>query len=313
VDANSLRARVRRAWPCARDLVFTYRAGERDPRDFEAALPEIEVSPIAHAIFAKLAPGRALSAQAPVEGHTYDWGEDAACVTAEGDGILLADYAVRDRSRDDGPSRTVHHVLVRDDACVMLETGSTAQRVAQPRVVVQLSATADALDAVTDAVLELAPAFGLAFVERLDAPVRVVRGRRPSPAVRAFERVLACSANATAQEFAWIVIGMVPAWFDFAADKFEVQPSESVDLIWKRGQRSARVQLSSSRNIFCTATDGGTTVDEGKMSMHYTPSTEQYDDARRVLLCALRWLFDAVDELPADVLARIPAGRVFPR
>lgn len=318
VAASSLRARASSAWPCARDLVFTYRAGERDPRDFEAALPELEVAPIARAIFAKLAPGRALSALQPVDGHTYDWGDDAASVTTDGDGILVAAYAIRQGKRDDGPSRTVHHVVLRDDACVTVETGTAAQRVARPRLVVRLSATADALDAVTDAILELAPAFGLALAERIDAPVRVVHPRRPTGAVRAFEQVLACGGRPTAHQFAWIVIGLAPAWFDFAPDKFAVEPSEysSIDLVLtspRHPTRRARIQLSDSRNIFCTATDGDATVNRGLMSMHYTPSTEQYERARLALLCALRWLLPdhRVDELPPDVVARIPAGRVF--
>lgn len=319
MDVERLRARVLGPWPCARDLVFTYRAGERDPRDFEAALPEIELSALAHAMFAKLAPGQVLPALERAAGHTYDWGEDAACVTADGDGILIADYAVRER--DVGPSRTVHHVVVRDEACATLETGSAAQRVAQPRLVIRLSATVDAIDAATDAILELAPAFGLAFVERIDAPVRVVHPRRSSAAVRAFADVLACPGDpsATAHQFAWIVIGMVPTWFDFAADTFAVEPAahSSLDLVWKSPRhpsRRAHIRLSSSRVIDCVATDGGAIVDRGPMHMGYAPSAEQRERARLVVLCALRWLLHerASDELPADVIARIRPGRVFP-
>lgn len=318
---EGLRVRAVGPWPCACDLVFEYRAGERDPRDFEAALPEIELPAIAHAIFAKLAPGRVLPSLQRVDGHTYDWGEDAASVTAEGDGILVADYAMRERARDVAPSRTVYHVVIRHDACVTLETGSAAQRVARPRLVVRLSAAVDALDVASDAILELAPAFGLTFIDRIDAPVRVVHQRRTSAAVRAFAQVLACegSSSATAHQFAWIVIGMVPAWFDFAPDKFAVEPGEHswLHLVWKSPRhpnRSARIRLSSSRNIDCVATDGGAMVDRGIMSMHYTPSAEQHERARMVVLCALRWLLPdrSVDELPADVVARIRPGRVFP-
>ena len=318
---DRLRARASQAWPCARDLVFTYRAGERDPRDFEAALPDIELPPIAYAIFAKLAPGRALPALQAVDGHTYDWGEDAACMTAEGDGILVADYAMRERERDVGPSRTVYHVVIGDDACAAVETGSAAQRVAQPRLVVRLSASVDAIDAATDAILELAPAFGLAFVERIDTPVRAMHPRRTTAAVRAFAQVLACEGdpNATAYEFAWIVLGMVPAWFDFAPDKFAVEPGpySSIDLVWKsprHASRSARIRVSSSRVIHCVATERGEIVERGGMSMSYSPNAQQYEDARLVLLCALRWLLPdhPVDELPPEIVARIPAGRVFP-
>lgn len=318
---DRLRARVLGSWPCARDLVFSYRAGERDPLDFEAALPEIDLGPIAQAIFAKLAPGRLLPALERVDGHTYDWGEDAASITAEGDGILVADYAVREPVRDVGPSRTVYHVVVSEDACATIETGSAAQRVAQPRLVVRLSATVDAIDIATDAILSLAPDFGLAFIEPIDAPVRVGRQRRSSAAVRAFTQVLGCEGRpgSTAHQFAWIVIGMVPAWFDFGADKFAVEPGEhsSLDLVWKSPRhpsRRARIRLSSSRNIDCIATDGGTIVDRGMMSMHYTPSAKQHERARLVVLCALRWLLPdhPVDELPAEVVARVRAGCVFP-
>ena len=318
---DRLRARASEAWPCTRDLVFTYRAAERDPRDFEAALPEIEIPPIAYAIFAKLAPGRVLPALEAVRGHTYDWGDDSACMTADGDGILVAEYAMREPERDVGPSRTVYHVLIGDDACATVETGSAAQRVAQPRLVVRLSASIEAIDAATDAILELAPAFGLAFVERIDAPVREIHPRRTSAAVRAFEQVNACDGDphTTAYQFAWLVIGMVPAWFDFASDKFAVEPGQysSIDLVWKSPRhpsRRARIRVSSSRNIECLATDRGANVDRGGMSMSYRPNAQQYEQARLVLLSALRWLLPdhPVDELPPEIVARIPSGRVFP-
>lgn len=317
---DELRARAVGPWPCARDLVFSYQAGERHPRDFEAALPEIELRPVAQAIFAKLAPGRVLPALQPVDGHTYDWGEDAAGITTEGDGILVADYAVREPERDDPPWRSVYHVIIRHDACITLETGSAAQRVAQPYLVVRLSATVEAIDVATDAILELAPELGLAFFERIDAPVRVQHPHRSSGAVRAFEQVLGCQGRPgpTAHQFAWIVLGMVPAWFDFAPDKFAVEPAEysSIALVWKSPRhrnRQARIQVSSSRNIHCVATDGGAIVDEGMMSMHYRPSTEHHERARRVVLCALRWLLPdvATDDLPAEIVARIRPGRVF--
>lgn len=310
-----LRARATEVWPSLRDLVFTYHAGDADPRHFEAALPELEVSPIAHAIFATLAPGRALPALEPVAGNTYDWGHDAAAITPEGDGLLVADYAVRERARDVGPSRTVYHVVVRDELCAMLETGSAAQRVATPRLVVQVAATPDAIDAATDAILELAPAFGLTFVERNDVPNTVVRQRRSSAAVRAFERVMAIGGSGTAQEFAWIVISMVPDWFDFAPEAFVVSAGDSsIELIWKNPShpnRRATIELTSSRNIECVATEDNRRIDRGGMSMHYTPSREQYQHARETLRCALHWLDHPV-ELSTEIRARILPGRVFP-
>ncbi len=310
---DRLRTRATGPWPCLRDLVCSYRAGERDPRDFEPALPELDVAPIAHAIFAKLAPGRLLSSFECVEGQTYDWGQDLAASSPEGDGILVAEYAVRERARDVAPSRTVHHVVVGDDACVILEDGSAAQRIADPRIVVRLSATTDAIDAVTDAVLELVPTFGLTFVERVDVPVRIERRRRTRAAVRAFEQVLASGCGSdTAQDFAWIVIGMVPDGFDFAPDKFYVQPGDhSISLCWRSPSHPARlvhIELTSSRNIECIASEDNSRVDRGGMSMHYTPSREQYLWARETLWCALHWLGHPI-ELPNELLQRI--GTVF--
>lgn len=313
-----MRTQTRAAWPCTRNVIFTYRAGDESPRDWQAALPEIDVAPIAHAIFAMLVPGQPLPPVQPIDGNTYDWGTDAAAVTADS-GLLVADYAMRERTRDAGPSRTVYHVIVRDDACVTVETGSASQRAATPKLTVKLSATVEAIDAVTDAILELAPRVGLTFVDRIDSPKRVVHGRRTSGQVRAFEQVLAVGdRHGTALDFAWIVIGMVPAWFDFSADVFSVGPTgySAVELVFKSvldRTKSARIALSDSRNIYCRAGDG-TVNEDGIMSMHYTPSQEQYDSARMMLHCALRWLFpDQRVDVSPEVIARIPPGRVFPR
>jgi hypothetical protein len=316
VDPELLRARTRATWPCTRNLIFTYRAGDETPRDWQAALPEIEVPPIAHAIFAKLV-SEPLPPVQPIDGHTYDWGTDAAAVTADS-GLLVADYAMRERMRDAGPSRTVYHVVMRDDAMIAVETGSAAQRVANPRFIVQLSTTVEAIDVVTDAVLELAPRFGLTFVDRVDSPNRVVHNRRSSGQVRAFEQVLALDdRHGTALDFAWIVIGMSPAWFDFGADTFKVESAgySALELVFtgtRDRTRTARVRLSDSRNIYCRAGDG-TINDDGIMSMHYTPSREQYDNARMILHCALRWLFpDQPVDVAPELIARIPPGLVFP-
>jgi hypothetical protein len=316
---EALRARAcdRAAWPCASDLVFTYEAGAADPRDWEADLPEPALLPLARALFEKLASGRTLPELTTVTGHTYNWGRDVASVTPQGDGVLVAEYCrgtLEDRARHMYEAATfcVHHVVVRDELVVRFESGSSEQRRARPTVTLELASSGRAaLDVAADAVLEVAAAHGFTFSHRVDAPKRAPRGHRRTEAVLAFERVLARRRVCTATRFAWILIDLFPAWFDFADDKFGVEgdADDQVTLVLRSPRfpgRRATIALSSSRVIECRAS--GELKDTGMMSMHYGPSDQQRKQARQTLCCALHWLFPGADvgELPA-----IAPGRVF--
>lgn len=113
-------------------------------------------------------------------------------------------------------------------------------------------------------------------------------------------------------EFARIIVGLFPDWFDFGVDKFAV-------LAWDRGLHIVvsgpeygfvLISTSDSRCMSCNYL--GATFDNARIDMHYQPSPEQIDRATTVIRLALTKLFSDQPPESNDALVPIPGGKVFP-
>ncbi len=97
-----------------------------------------------------------------------------------------------------------------------------------------------------------------------------------------------------AYQFARIIIGLFPDWFDFHPDRFTIHPEDrGLRLIVQGKEGTAQIRLSDSRNIWCITVYATTPnqQERGLMSMHYIPSSEQLEQAQKSLFTALRNLF----------------------
>jgi hypothetical protein len=122
----------------------------------------VPLEPILRELFSRLAPGRPL-AETPVrvEPRRYNWDDDYAYRTAEGDGLLVAAYcfgALPGDGVDD-----IYHLTIGDDLALQVTQG---RDYSQGTFEFELSATAETIDVTTDALLTIAAARGLELVRR---------------------------------------------------------------------------------------------------------------------------------------------------
>jgi hypothetical protein len=144
----------RHAWPVTRELAFTYGRHLRD----------LDLTAMLRSIYDELSGGVALPAEAIwLDGTTYNWGQDTALVTERGDGLLFATHCFG-ALPGDGIDH-VHHLLVGEQIRMICEIGWDYT---QRELAIDVSATAEAIDVATDALLEHAATAGLQLVRRVD-------------------------------------------------------------------------------------------------------------------------------------------------
>jgi len=250
-------------WVGSRDLVFRH-----------AELHSLDVLAFVRDVFTRLAPGLSLTEQP----------EERAFLTERGDGILATDrwYDLIHKELD------VFHVVVNDE--VAFRAG--IDREIAPEVVVELSAT-EALDVATDAILLCATTAGMELVRRDDTPTKPSCWILPptAAAMQALERI--DSRESVGVRFARVIINLFPQWFDFDPTWFHItHAGGEAELVVTTPHSGSRIviQTGSSRNIACDVhTRGG--MEHGLLSMHYRPSIEQLERARRTLAFAMYRLF----------------------
>jgi len=151
IDGTQLRARARHHHAKSRELAFTGPDG--------AGAVGIPLAPLLREVFALLAPDRPQATTSTwVAGHSYNWGRDRAYLTAEGDGLLLADHCFG-ALPGDGVD-TIYHLLVGDDVVIVVEVGHDY---AQSMLQFKLAATPEVFDVANDVLLQVATARGLAL------------------------------------------------------------------------------------------------------------------------------------------------------
>jgi hypothetical protein len=142
----------------ARELEF----GIRDSR----GVVDIPLWPIFKSVFAMLAPGRQLPEHArAAKERLYNWGTDEEYFTAEGDGLYVADRWFG-ALRGDG-IETHYELRIRDEIVI----GVVQMRDSiQDTFTFSIGATLEAIDVVTDALIQVAEARKLGLVRRSDRP-----------------------------------------------------------------------------------------------------------------------------------------------
>jgi hypothetical protein len=115
-------------------------------------------------------------------------------------------------------------------------------------------------------------------------------------------------------QFAKIIVGLFPPWFDFASDKFAIQREESGLRLTITDQRGGviEIQTSPSRCMTCVVDIRGS-VEKARIDMHYEPSADQLRRARSVIQLALAKLFPQLETIPSELSRQVPEGRVFPK
>lgn len=153
---------------------------------------------------------------------------------------------------------------------------------------------------------ELDPMRVRALVER----VRSFEGRGLDRALRLID----VSAHGVPAEFARIIVGLLPSWFDFAADKFDVHSSERGLTLIAFNAEGGKVTISTSdsRCMTCVYLAPSGEEERARMDMHYRPDPDHVERTRAVVQMALRGLFPSRGELSDELARSIPPGRVFP-